>query len=747
MLETPTKSEKNNERILSRIAAADFVGRDAEQEEILRFARGENHDSNSDLKRAGLLISSAPATGASELLRQIYDRLFYEQNEIVPVYFAFQTNETAEIAARRFLQTFLQQTIAFRRRDAGILDTSLELSEIAQLAAATDARWIERLISICEDELSRNDLRAFVRQAFGATHRAAAHDARCFVVLDDFHEADFTLINEIRQIYARSIVRFAVAGRRRFLLNAWQNGDSVLESATVFNLRRLSAANAGLLVERLAAKNSVQINDQTRDLIVQQLEFNPSFITHLISSARERAVDLDSFKRCEQVYAAEILGGRTRRYFNQIFERAAANPETQREIIKILKNALDEEDGKAPGEFWRKRINATPEKFYEILRALHLNEIVRFDSSVVETSETSQTARDYIAARFRLEIKNEPHALVVAETLANALKRAPETMSGFYRRRAAIGLRRVLQNFNLQEIPTALFDYRRFEKKYKGADEEFAAENLAGENQKIVLPQIVYAADCAEFYPAIERIAERERSCVAVGFENGHYRDENQIVWIAAEIESKLEASRELTEFWLDRLEAVAIFCNFRRAQFWLVAPEGFSEEASKVLTARAAFGSSRRQVELLAPMLETELSTEIKDKSNEYELIVPMGDDTELIAAQAVEEIARRYDFKPAAINQIKTALVEACINATEHSLSPDRKIYQKFRLEDDRLVITVSNRGLQLAPEKQNGFQIEENPTGRRGFGLRLIRNLMDEVEFVRTDDGTEIRMTKRK
>src|SRR2546428_5459469 len=81
--------------------------------------------------------------------------------------------------------------------------------------------------------------------------------------------------------------------------------------------------------------------------------------------------------------------------------------------------------------------------------------------------------------------------------------------------------------------------------------------------------------------------------------------------------------------------------------------------------------------------------------RPDEYEMVIPMGADTELIAAHAVEQIARRVNFRPEAINQIKTALIEACINAAEHSLSPDRKIYQRFRVEDDKLVVTVASRG----------------------------------------------------
>jgi serine/threonine-protein kinase RsbW len=131
----------------------------------------------------------------------------------------------------------------------------------------------------------------------------------------------------------------------------------------------------------------------------------------------------------------------------------------------------------------------------------------------------------------------------------------------------------------------------------------------------------------------------------------------------------------------------------------------------------------------------------------DEYEMVIPMGADTELIAAQAVDQIARRLKFPPLAINQIKTALVEACINAAEHSLSPDRKIYQRFRAENDKLVLTVASRGVVPAnlanpSGEKNGNQTTQ---ARRGWGLKLIETLMDEVEFQRVDDGTQLRMVK--
>jgi serine/threonine-protein kinase RsbW len=132
--------------------------------------------------------------------------------------------------------------------------------------------------------------------------------------------------------------------------------------------------------------------------------------------------------------------------------------------------------------------------------------------------------------------------------------------------------------------------------------------------------------------------------------------------------------------------------------------------------------------------------------------MVLPMGQENELVAANVVEQIARRLDFRPEAINQIKTAVVEACINAAEHSFSPDRKIYQRFRVEDDKLVITISSRGIvptnlpaQITEQGASLSEVDEASEQRRGWGLKLIRTLMDEVEFELVDDGTSLRMTK--
>ena len=79
---------------------------------------------------------------------------------------------------------------------------------------------------------------------------------------------------------------------------------------------------------------------------------------------------------------------------------------------------------------------------------------------------------------------------------------------------------------------------------------------------------------------------------------------------------------------------AGAVMCDFTRFRIWLIAREGFAPDAIEVLRRRSAFGSSRRQVELLRHFLNAPVSPASQELAeNEYEMVIPMDDDAELIA------------------------------------------------------------------------------------------------------------------
>jgi serine/threonine-protein kinase RsbW len=747
-------NHKRNEhrQILGRVKRDEFIGRTAELEQLLSHAAHPT-------RAQGKLILLAPLAGVSELLRQTFDDLFNRRDEVVPIYFALpQAETTAVSAAIEFLNTFLLQYIAFRRDEPSLCNASLTLPELVNLAPATDVDWIDDLVQSYNQHRFGEDDRELVRFCLTAPGRVLAKDVRPFVMFDAVqltHYVDSTVPFDLEII--RSLRSgnnpFVFAGLRREVLDVVQRAIGNFDTLDLMKLEPLGEEDTGKLVISAARRQQVTINDETSNLLVQQLEGSPFLITSMLQAAREAHLSLDSYLACERLYVDELMGGCFHRHFSALLEQVTPKPETRASLIRLLSEATINFKRTATVESWRRRLQLDSLEVDQLLKLLHIHELVNRDGEIIDFEGGSRVWRDYLKSRFRLDALREPRALVVADVMAEALKRAPQTIARHYRRAAALPLRELMNKFNSQLMPKKLFHYDEFSALYKGETTGDMSAALDADTDLVRLPQIFHTASGASFNPALRQFGE-ESSVVAHGFEGGNYTDQNEVVWLVAKIESKLEANSELVEEWLGKLEALARQSAFIRTQIWLIANEGFSEEALDQLRQRSAFGSSRQQFELLVGRLSDTSGPHSgsggPDTENEFLLVLPMGGDNELLAASTIEQIARRLNFTPEAINQIKTAVVEACINASEHSFSPDRKIYQRFRVENDKLVITISSRGI-LPSNIIANVQSEEAQSRaagddeRRGWGIKLIQTLMDEVLFERVDEGTSLRMTK--
>ncbi|MFN5789019.1 MAG: ATP-binding protein [Bacteroidota bacterium] len=130
-------------------------------------------------------------------------------------------------------------------------------------------------------------------------------------------------------------------------------------------------------------------------------------------------------------------------------------------------------------------------------------------------------------------------------------------------------------------------------------------------------------------------------------------------------------------------------------------------------------------------------------------ELKLPVIANMELVAVQTAEVVAKHMDLSEDKAAEISMALIEACINAFEHSQAQNN-VFIHFILEENSLVIKVIDQGIGFdktkveIPAIENKLGTEER---KRGWGLQLIQELMDSVEFESSKDGTTVTMTKNK
>ena len=130
-------------------------------------------------------------------------------------------------------------------------------------------------------------------------------------------------------------------------------------------------------------------------------------------------------------------------------------------------------------------------------------------------------------------------------------------------------------------------------------------------------------------------------------------------------------------------------------------------------------------------------------------ELTIPIIHDMELAATKTAEVVAKHMGLDEEKSAEISMALIEATINAFEHSDSQAGNVEIHFVIQGDTLLITVTDRGKGFDKSKVKIPKIEEKLSSdfKRGWGLQLIQELMDTVKYESSEEGTTVTMTKKK
>jgi serine/threonine-protein kinase RsbW len=135
-----------------------------------------------------------------------------------------------------------------------------------------------------------------------------------------------------------------------------------------------------------------------------------------------------------------------------------------------------------------------------------------------------------------------------------------------------------------------------------------------------------------------------------------------------------------------------------------------------------------------------------------EVTLALPMVPEMEIEASKTATAIAESIRMSPDRIDEVRMAVVEACINALEHSHASDQEVFVTFQVlgeagDADKLRILVRDHGIGFAPGELEEPTISNKlkSVHKRGWGLKIIRGLMDEVEILSGVDGTTVVMSK--
>jgi len=134
-------------------------------------------------------------------------------------------------------------------------------------------------------------------------------------------------------------------------------------------------------------------------------------------------------------------------------------------------------------------------------------------------------------------------------------------------------------------------------------------------------------------------------------------------------------------------------------------------------------------------------------NRSIEITLANQLGYEQVAMACSAC--FARLYGFSKARIEDLKTVVGEASVNAMQHGNKgrPDAKVTVSMKCDNETMIVQVVDEGggIKKFPPKPDIEKIIEEEELITGFGLFLIKQLADQVEFKQVvDEGHTVKMT---
>ena len=117
----------------------------------------------------------------------------------------------------------------------------------------------------------------------------------------------------------------------------------------------------------------------------------------------------------------------------------------------------------------------------------------------------------------------------------------------------------------------------------------------------------------------------------------------------------------------------------------------------------------------------------------------------------ESAASFAKIIGFAQERIEDLKTAVSEACLNAIKHGNKGrwEARVIVTMSFKKNSLNICVKDEGSGITklPQEPDIERIIENVESRKGIGIYLIKQLVDQVEFNElTKKGHVVKMTMK-
>ncbi|MBI5454632.1 MAG: ATP-binding protein [Deltaproteobacteria bacterium] len=718
---------------------AEFFGRTREIGDVLARASAERRAPN-------VFLAGKRWTGKTEVLRRIHRELFWSHSRVVPVYYQFKGPLDPEAFAEDYLKEFIKQYLAFRKREPDLVRNETSLERLERILFDEDAFGLLDFTLIHREAKRSNDKTAVLRNALGAIELMTRRTGTpVYLMLDDIGESlrpsghpGPSIERELAESLNSGSFPFIAASSTRAFLEG-----GLLGSVERMSLDGLDADTSVAMMAELCRSRNIAFDTEILSLAAMKLGGNPMYMKSMVWAALKGGRDLKDLKSFVELYSDEVFEGNIA--FALKSSLKLKGPSELRMLYALIGAGGARADDRAvSGEDLRERFRLSEDEFSKAASSLAAEGLAEFALGSVKWAGDSTTA-DFVSYMFETRIKGRGADEFRTSFTREALKEGFIARGARVRGRLKEDAGAALRSFNGQKLMKILFRNQAFSLTSRNGGWKPGERK---DSEDLALPEIIGSFDSSRW----EKGETGPAIIIAHGFANGRYDAGNEVVWMTAVKDSPSPVNIGDVENFLRRGQILKE--NFRTTRIvrWFVGRDGFTAEAQKRLEGEGVHTSDSVQLNLIRESLEDASASERLKRDDkilpmkEFEVVLPSSTKAELVAVKAVEEIGTEMGFGDNAIGQIKAALVEACINAFEHSKVKAGKVFLRFVAGGDRLTIHVQNGGVDFdSPAAASGASAETDLPRKRGWGFELMKGLMDEVRLERINGGARIVLVK--
>jgi serine/threonine-protein kinase RsbW len=674
------------------------------------------------------------------LLRQWHGRVYHD-GKILPFWYAIPWDiRDPGALASDIVASLSLQALAFWRRDPLLLTRTLSSGQLAEgLRSTRGPGGILLAEALAWVEGPARSPFSLARAALVPHRLAAITGTRVLCLVDDVGnlaaaQPGFSWPEEA----TASPIAPAIFTLDDESLLPPVFGPDAAALVTIDRLGPLSAEAATRLARHLAQSAGLELSEQALASLARESAGSPFYLGALVRALVERAGT--GMREVAQASAAALCEGELARFWMNRLTGAIPDRRTRATALEILAFCMREGE-ESPDAGRLAGLMLKPEADVEsALAGLARAGVVRVDCTLV-TVDDDPVLRDVVQALYRREFGRVSPPAVFAALAAVKVRGAPAIRQRLWRESLRGAVLRLVSAWDGQSVPSILFDAGAFSTRYGGQGVEDVIAAVAGETDTIALPHVISAV--AGHVGSGRALPGIELDALAWAQSSEAKTPEADVAWVARFLLGGAGGVEEIEQFDRDTtaLQSAGELPAERLVR-WALLEAPLDANGQAAASRHRLLTSTRQQIEALARLVGVAVSLPPRGPAPsagpelELEMVIPRVADVELVAARALEQLAENLAIAAPVIGKLKVALVEACINAFEHGGARDGRVRVLFTAGGGRLEIRVENRGRPLAALPAPASPGRESRG--RGWGLTLIRELVDEVSLEPREDG---------